>query len=190
MGFGKFCNLLSYLFNWVFQGNSLSIHLTAILTSMILDLCFFLMMFYGFDPMGFITMVHHHLGEYFWMCFFPTTEEANSKWIDESLSCSSRDWWIKQFACVLPEMPSIVSFFFGEFATLPKSKSFTGKKCLILLMVQKSQLTHLRCIPNPVNKWYIYTIYQLVSWSRISSIHQQTVSKTLLGPLVFWKIIE
>ena len=76
MGFGKFCNLLSHLFNWVFQGNSLSIHLTAITDLHDLG-------FVSFDDVLRIRSdgIHHHLGKYFWMCFFPTTEQANSKCI-------------------------------------------------------------------------------------------------------------
>ena len=31
--------------------------------------CFLLVMFYGFDPMVFITMNNHHLGEYVWNFF-------------------------------------------------------------------------------------------------------------------------
>ena len=140
MGFGKFCNLLSYLFNWVFRGIAL-VPIWPLYWPPWPWICVFLMMFYGFDPMGFITMVHHHLGEYVWMFYF--SNHGTSKF--------KMNWWIlilffkrlmDQAICMCVARNAFHrEFFFGEFATLPKSKSFTGKKCLILLMVQKSQLT-------------------------------------------------
>jgi len=41
-------------------------------TTMIISLIwgmFGLVIFYGFHPMVFITIIHHHLGKYFWNCF-------------------------------------------------------------------------------------------------------------------------
>ncbi len=57
---------------WDFEGHTLVIivSLDGKIHHLLTWMCFFLFLFYGFDPMGCVTIFHHHLGpNMFWVTF-------------------------------------------------------------------------------------------------------------------------